>query len=308
MSLCVGLLVSDKKFAALNLQEFVDIAKGKSVRVVRIDLKQPLEHQGPFDVIVHKLTNLEALALLGDAEAAGHVASIKAYLVKHPQTTVLDPLDRVEALLDRGQTLNLLTACHTKLAGVQLSVPTSCPWTPGTDPSSLIEQNELAFPLIIKPMLAHGSSEAHSMALAFTEEGLSHWESPCILQQFVEHNAALHKIFVLGDSYACTKRPSIRSIAAPLSGIFAFDSNQVSKPHSATHLNGIADAVKDCPDLDPVFVAHLVPFLRTQLQLSMFGVDGTSQALVCLRHNFTPPVSPVVPCCFLSFVLLFLIL
>eukprot|EP00049_Salpingoeca_infusionum_P025507 m.19792 g.19792 ORF g.19792 m.19792 type:complete len:117 (-) comp8085_c0_seq3:2357-2707(-) len=79
MSLCVGLLVSDKKFAALNLQEFVDIAKGKSVRVVRIDLKQPLEHQGPFDVIVHKLTNLEALALLGDAEAAGHVASIKVF-------------------------------------------------------------------------------------------------------------------------------------------------------------------------------------------------------------------------------------
>lgn len=62
--------------------------------------------------------------------------------------------------------------------------------------------------------MAHGSSESHQMAIIFNEEGLADIKPPCVAQTFVNHNAVLYKIFVLGDQYFVVERPSLKNFKA----------------------------------------------------------------------------------------------
>lgn len=64
----------------------------------------------------------------------------------------------------------------------------------------------VTFPVVCKTLIAHGSKSAHTMSVIFNESGLSHCKPPCIVQSFINHNAILFKVFVIGnryDSYFC---------------------------------------------------------------------------------------------------------
>jgi len=52
------------------------------------------------------------------------------------------------------------------------------------------------------------------MSIVFNEEGLKDAAVPCIAQTFVNHNAQLFKIYVLGEQQFVVKRPSIKNIFA----------------------------------------------------------------------------------------------
>lgn len=73
------------------------------------------------------------------------------------------------------------------------------------------------------------------MAIVFNQEGLSAIQPPCVVQNFINHNAVLYKVFVVGESYTVVQRPSLKNFSAGMSG------NQVSRCLGA-HL-GQASAV-----------------------------------------------------------------
>lgn len=52
------------------------------------------------------------------------------------------------------------------------------------------------------------------MSIVFNEAGLKDVEIPCLLQTFVNHNARLFKIFVIGDQHHIVLRPSIKNLYA----------------------------------------------------------------------------------------------
>lgn len=52
------------------------------------------------------------------------------------------------------------------------------------------------------------------MSIVFSEDGLKDAAVPCIAQTFVNHNAQLFKIYVLGKEQFVVKRPSIKNIYA----------------------------------------------------------------------------------------------
>ena len=52
------------------------------------------------------------------------------------------------------------------------------------------------------------------MSIVFSEDGLKDAAVPCIAQTFVNHNAQLFKIYVLGDDQFVVCRPSIKNIYA----------------------------------------------------------------------------------------------
>ena len=62
--------------------------------------------------------------------------------------------------------------------------------------------------------MAHGSSFSHKMAIIFNEAGLADIKPPCVAQTFVNHNAVLYKIFVIGDQYFVVERPSLKNFKA----------------------------------------------------------------------------------------------
>lgn len=52
------------------------------------------------------------------------------------------------------------------------------------------------------------------MAIIFSEAGLADIEPPCVVQTFVNHNARLFKIFIVGSRYFIIQRPSIKNFQA----------------------------------------------------------------------------------------------
>lgn len=56
------------------------------------------------------------------------------------------------------------------------------------------------------------------MAIIFSEEDLQDIKPPCVIQSFINHNAVLYKVFVVGDSYTVVERPSLKNFPSGPTG------------------------------------------------------------------------------------------
>lgn len=56
------------------------------------------------------------------------------------------------------------------------------------------------------------------MAIIFSEEDLKDVKPPCVIQSFINHNAVLYKVFVVGESYTVVERPSLKNFPAGPAG------------------------------------------------------------------------------------------
>ncbi|KAG8514296.1 Inositol-tetrakisphosphate 1-kinase [Galemys pyrenaicus] len=144
----------------------------------------------------------------------------------------------------------------------------------GEDTMRLLEKNGLAFPFICKTRVAHGTN-SHEMAIVFNQEGLNAIQPPCVVQNFINHNAVLYKVFVVGESYTVVQRPSLKNFSAGMSdreSIF-FNSHNVSKPESSSVLTALdkIEGVFERPS-DEV-IRELSRALRQALGVSLFGID-----------------------------------
>ncbi|XP_074091541.1 inositol-tetrakisphosphate 1-kinase isoform X2 [Macrotis lagotis] len=144
----------------------------------------------------------------------------------------------------------------------------------GEDTMQLLEKNGLAFPFICKTRVAHGTN-SHEMAIIFNQEGLSAIKPPCVIQNFINHNAVLYKVFVVGESYTVVQRPSLKNFSAGTSdreSIF-FNSHNVSKPESSSVLTALdkIEGVFEKPS-DEV-IREISKALRQALGVSLFGID-----------------------------------
>ena len=62
-----------------------------------------------------------------------------------------------------------------------------------------MQMKGMTFPVVCKPIVAHGSKDAHTMALVFNASGFKDSRTPCLIQQYICHDAVLFKIFVIGS-------------------------------------------------------------------------------------------------------------
>uniref|UniRef100_A0ABM5FBB4 inositol-1,3,4-trisphosphate 5/6-kinase n=1 Tax=Pogona vitticeps TaxID=103695 RepID=A0ABM5FBB4_9SAUR len=144
----------------------------------------------------------------------------------------------------------------------------------GEDILQQIEKNGIAFPFICKTRVAHGTN-SHEMSIIFNQEGLKAIHPPCVIQSFINHNAVLYKVFVVGESYTVVKRPSVKNFSAGISdreSIF-FNSHNVSKPESSSNLTALdkIEGVFERPNDD--VIRAISKTLRQALGVSLFGID-----------------------------------
>lgn len=198
------------------------------------------------------------------------------YIDAHPETIVLDPLPAIRTLLDRSKSYELIRKIEAYMKDDRICSPPFMELTSlcGDDTMRLLEQNGLAFPFICKTRVAHGTN-SHEMAIVFNQEGLSAIQPPCVVQNFINHNAVLYKVFVVGESYTVVQRPSLKNFSAGTSdreSIF-FNSHNVSKPESSSVLTELdkIEGVFERPS-DEV-IRELSRALRQALGVSLFGID-----------------------------------
>ncbi|XP_030641748.1 inositol-tetrakisphosphate 1-kinase [Chanos chanos] len=272
----VGYWLSEKKMKKLNFLAFADMCRKRGIEVVQLDLSQPLEGQGPLDVIIHKLTDLILEADQNDTQALLLVQRVQDYIDAHPETIVLDPLPAIRTLLDRFKSYQLIHRIEDCMQDERICSPPFMVLNSEFGPDMLeqIKQHGLAFPFICKTRVAHGTN-SHEMAIIFSAEDLKGVKPPCVIQSFINHNAVLYKVFVVGESYTVVERPSLKNFPtgpADRKAIF-FNSHNVSKPESSSDLTSRenVEGVSQPPSDD--VIRELSRALRQELGVSLFGID-----------------------------------
>jgi inositol-1,3,4-trisphosphate 5/6-kinase/inositol-tetrakisphosphate 1-kinase len=93
--------------------------------------------------------------------------------------------------------------------------------------------SHLSYPIIVKPLCAAGTKASHAMAVIMNPASLHRVvtdKAPCILQEYINHDAFLYKVYVLGDHVSVHKRRSLpnlpfRSVQSELDHV-EFDSQR----------------------------------------------------------------------------------
>lgn len=271
----IGYWISEKKSQKLNWTEFNSVCKKHGFDLVKLDLSRPLEQQGPFTVILHKLTDIIALAVQGDPEAHTMISQVEHYIRDHPEVAIIDPLDNVRNLLDRYRSYSIIH--NSDLEQEDVFTPSFVELTSSDVQENLqaLRRAGVKFPFVCKPSVGHGSSNAHKMAVIFNEDGVRDCHPPCVAQSFVNHNAILYKIFQVGEEYFVVERPSLKNFYPCARDTIFFNSHDVSKADSTSSLSILDpdDCAVEPIKPDSAKLQHIVHTLRKELGMSLLGID-----------------------------------
>ncbi|CAK9194075.1 unnamed protein product [Sphagnum jensenii] len=278
-SFTVGYALTSKKIKSFIQPKLESHASTKGIRLVAIDRNKLLTEQGPFDVILHKITGKEWRQQLED------------YKQKYPDVIVLDPPEAIQHLRNRQSMLQDvaqldLCDCHVGVPR-QLVITGDAASIPGS-----VARAGLRLPLVAKPLVADGTAKSHAMSLAYDKYCLTELDPPLVLQEFVNHGGVLFKVYIVGDQIRVVRRfslPDVQEGEDNCSGVIPFP--RVS----------CAAATAEEADLDPQ-AAELPPpqlldclskELRRRLGLRLFNLDiiregGAGNRYYVIDINYFP--------------------
>ncbi|GMI83154.1 inositol 1,3,4-trisphosphate 5/6-kinase 3 [Hibiscus trionum] len=278
----VGYALTSKKVKSFLQPKLQGLARKKGISFVPIDHNRPLSDQGPFDIVLHKMTGREWRRILEE------------YRQTHPKVLVLDPPDAIKRLQNRRSMLQCVADMNLSEFYGKVGVPRQL--VIKRDASSipdLVAITGLRLPLVAKPLVNDGSAKSHELSLAYDRYSLQKLEPPLVLQEFVNHGGVLFKVFIVGEAIKVVRRFSLPNVTKQdLSsnvGVYRFP--RVS----------CAAASADDADLDPS-VAELPPRpllerlakeLRQKLGLRLFNLDiireyGTKDRYYVIDINYFP--------------------
>ncbi|KAF2912345.1 hypothetical protein DAI22_10g002000 [Oryza sativa Japonica Group] len=250
--LVVGYALTKKKVKSFLQPKLLSLARKKSIHFVSIDETRPLSEQGPFDIILHKLTDKEWQQVLED------------YREEHPEVTVLDPPNAIQHLHNRQSMLQEVADLNLSNAYGEVCTPRQLVIM--KDPLSIpsaVAKAGLTLPLVAKPLVVDGTSKSHELSLAYVETSLSMLDPPLVLQEFVNHGGILFKVYVVGETIRVVRRFSLPDVniydLENNDGIFRF-------PRVSCATNTAEDA-----EVDPS-IAGEPSVLLSDLYYSILGV------------------------------------
>ncbi|CAN0838772.1 Inositol-tetrakisphosphate 1-kinase 3 [Linum grandiflorum] len=172
----VGYALTSKKIKSFLQPKLERLARNKGILFVAIDQSKPLSDQGPFDIVLHKLTGREWRQILED------------YRRSHPEVTVLDPPDAIQHLHNRQSMLQCVADMNLCSSYGKVDVPRQL--VIKKDASSIpdaVAKAGLMLPIVAKPLVADGSAKSHELSLAYDQYSLRKLEPPLVLQEFINH-------------------------------------------------------------------------------------------------------------------------
>lgn len=200
---------------------------------------------------------------------------VEKYISQNPTLAVIDPLPNVRKLLDRYSCYSIIHS--TNLYTYDVFTPNFCTLQ-STDLDVLKQQLKLAkvtYPFICKPLLGHGSRKAHEMSIIFNEKCLIDCRTPCVAQSFINHNAVLFKIFIVGERHCFVERPSLKNFRACERETIYFDSSDVSKADSKSRLSVLDpdDVTNERDQPNEKTLEVIANTLRKAFGMELLGVD-----------------------------------
>lgn len=177
--------------------------------------------------------------------------------------------------MDRYKCYNIIDKSSLHKNGV--FIPKFCKITSNNidKTTEQLKEAHVSYPFICKPQLGHGSKEAHQMLLIFNQDDLKLCKASSVAQNFVNHNAVLYKIFIVGKKYYYVERPSLKNFYAGEADAIFFDSSDVSKAGSQSKLSVLdpedESNLKQSPN--PEIFLNIADVLRLSFGMNLLGVD-----------------------------------
>jgi len=268
-----GFFVAENKLGILRLHEFATFAKTYDVEFVKIDPTLDIEQQGHFDLILQKMTHL--LVKQDQPKAKIQLDNMRNYLSKHPECVVVDPLDNQAKTIDRL----LMNQVFNHLNNQPKEYKIRCPQSvvvdvDSKDPKSLFPPS-FKFPAICKTLQASGGLEAHEMAIVWNLQGLEQFKRPIYVQEYINHNATIIKVYVLGENSHVIGRKSFPNFSSESHAPIIFNSQEMK--HQLPPELTVSNAGEG--ELPPKsHVNKISKLLSDFLGLTLFGYDIITDA------------------------------
>jgi inositol-1,3,4-trisphosphate 5/6-kinase/inositol-tetrakisphosphate 1-kinase len=179
----IGYYLSRKKLAKLHFEQFLLLCKHFHIDTIELtyDYFEQSNVRIP-QLIIHKLED----------DILSHSLIEQIRLLPKSSTIILDEFDSIARLLDRYEQYSLLNSDNKHFL-----VPPFIRVN-NEDNKNFIEKmlitNRIKFPIMCKPIQAHGE-KSHDMKIIFDIQHLNDIVKPCVLQQFIDHNGVLFKVF-----------------------------------------------------------------------------------------------------------------
>ncbi|KAH7565205.1 hypothetical protein JRO89_XS09G0163500 [Xanthoceras sorbifolium] len=266
----IGYALSPKKTQTFILPSLVTHASQRGVDLVRIHPDKPLLEQGPYDCIVHKLYD------------PNWTHQLQQFAAQNPNVPIIDSPEPIARLRDRVSMLEVVSRLNVEFEDEKVGVPKQVVVSDSETLRNAMEEMELGFPVISKPLEADGSANSHQLCLVFDEEGLQSLPTPIVLQEFVNHGGVVFKVYVVGSHVRCVKRRSLPDFSEEkikmksLKGCLSF--SQISNMNSSDYKEN-EDGFGGEVDLERVempsecFVTKLAGAMREELGLNLFNFD-----------------------------------
>ncbi|ELR20231.1 Rasrelated GTP-binding kinase [Acanthamoeba castellanii str. Neff] len=307
----IGYYMSQSKLARLPWAEITAIALAKGCELVAVDLERDIAEQGPFDMLLYKVT--DELVRGDDEKQQRKIANLEAYLASQQGKLIdAEPISKQRAIIDRQGISSLLVDVERQLPQAlqaQIRSPRYAILAQKADDySAALAAEEVHFPAIVKTIQACGSAASHEMGIVFQEKDLHAFELPLLVQEYYNHDAVVFKIFAVRDEVYIVRRPSLRNMGDDETTCITFNSQE---PLPSTLFDKSFDVQDRARLADPPLdtVKHVAGALSATLGLSLLGFDmvtntKTGQHAV-IDVNYFPGYSgtPNFPELFVNFLL-----
>ncbi|EEF33297.1 inositol 1,3,4-trisphosphate 5/6-kinase 4 [Ricinus communis] len=251
-----------------------------------LPLLSQLQH---VDIVLHKATDeIISVELTSSTESSNSITyttgmqELQRYMEHHSGCFVIDPLDKIYPVLDRLKIQQILLGLENLNTEGRHTIrgPHFLKVNDFNEPdlAQRLSEAKLSLPSIVKPQIACGVADAHSMAIVFKVEDFKDLSVPlpAVVQEYVDHSSTLFKIYVLGEKvfYAVKKSTPNVDILMKLSeknglGPLIFDSLK-SLP------TGSEDSCTES-HFDIGLVTDAANWLARKLDLTIFGFDVVIQ-------------------------------
>ncbi|CAD8206195.1 unnamed protein product [Paramecium octaurelia] len=286
---CVGYYFYPKKFN--ELIQFEIFISNNNFNYLPIDFRFQNKYQ-VIDLLFHKIMDIyknKEINMKQD-EVELFQQNYDKFITENAQIPVVDSTECLDMLIQRDE---LNTKLESIIASPEFQKAVQEHHIKIMTPEQIVFNNNdqqydvsnLKYPLIVKSKQGALTANCHIMAIVINEKGLKElfkheqFKGQLILQQIINHNSIIYKIYQLGSKMIVQKRKSIPNIEINNfkfdEGFYIFDTQKDLFNNVSQCLIQVDEGIHECSNEPQLLkqIELLSSIISKEFKLHLFGFD-----------------------------------
>ncbi|XP_049850874.1 inositol-tetrakisphosphate 1-kinase-like [Schistocerca gregaria] len=198
----IGWYLGDRKAKKSHWIKFDAFVRSQGYSLCALSCNAEVE-ESDYDVILLKLTDQLSVENT-NPEASALIRRMELIINSNPQAAVVDSIEAQRLTVNRRVMHELIK----RLSNVEyIQCPLGFVLNSEEDLRSF--SSDLSFPCMVKSGQASGSLMAHDMGIVWSAKDFGIFPYPIYVEEFINHDATLFKVYVLGDYISVVTRNSL---------------------------------------------------------------------------------------------------